>query len=132
MTVVLDCNIWVSLTINSQIDFIADLSDNGIIIASCETLRKEIIDVLSRPKLSKFISKSDINKVVELHDLVTTSYPTGKILHVVDDLKDNYLFALSAKTKADFLVTGDKLLLQVKKYMKTKIITLADFKEIAR
>ena len=132
MTVVLDCNIWVSLTINSQIDFIADLSDNGIIIASCTTLRKEITDVLSRPKLSKFITESDINKVVELHDLVTTSYQTGKILHVVDDLNDNYLFALSAKSKADFLVTGDKLLLQIKKYKKAETITLADFKEIVR
>jgi putative PIN family toxin of toxin-antitoxin system len=132
MTVVLDCNIWVSLTINSQIDFIADLSDSGVVIASCTTLRKEITDVLSRPKLSKFISGSDVNKVVELHDLVTTSYPPGKIPHVVDDLKDNYLFALSAQSKADFLVTGDKLLLQVKKYRKTKIITLSDFKEIAR
>lgn len=132
MTVVLDCNIWVSLTINSQIDFIADLSDNGIIIASCATLRKEITDVLSRPKLSKFITESDINKVVELHDLVTTSYPTGKILHVVDDLNDNYLFALSAKSKADFLVTGDKLLLQIKKYKRAETITLADFKEIVR
>lgn len=119
-----------NLTINSQIDFIADLSDNGIIIASCATLRKEIADVLGRPKLRKFISESDINKVIELHDLVTTNYPIGKILDIVDDPKDNYLFALSLKSKADFLVTGDKLLLQVKKYKTTKLATLADIKGI--
>jgi len=39
MVVALDCNIWISLTLTRQIDFIADLSDNGIIIASCEMLR---------------------------------------------------------------------------------------------
>jgi putative PIN family toxin of toxin-antitoxin system len=66
MIVVLDCNIWVSLAINSQIDFIADLSDNGIIIATCTTLRNEITDVLRRPSLSKFISQLSILKVVEL------------------------------------------------------------------
>ena len=128
MVVVLDCNIWVSLTINSQIDFIADLSDNGIIIASCNILRKEIADVLIWPKLSKFISKSDANKVILLHDFVTFIYPIGKIPQVVKDKKDNYLFALTTKSKADFLVTGDKLLLEVEKYAKVKVISLADFK----
>ena len=132
MTVVLDCNIWVSLIINSQIDLIADLSDNGITIATCIMLRNEITDVLQRPKLSKFISEPDIQKVDELHDLVTTSYTPGKILNVVSDPKDNYLFALSLKSKADFLVTGDKLLLEVVEYKKTKVINLAHLKEIVQ
>jgi putative PIN family toxin of toxin-antitoxin system len=88
--------------------------------------------VLSRPKLSKFISTLQTNKVVELYDLVTTSYKLGKIPHIVLDLKDNYLFALADKSKADYLVTGDKLLLEVKEYKKTKTITLADFREITR
>lgn len=88
--------------------------------------------MLNRPKLSKFISTIQINKVVELHDVVTTSYQLGKILNVVTDQKDNYLFALSEKSKADYLVTGDKLLLEVKKYKKTKVITLTDFREITR
>jgi len=132
MIVVVDCNIWITLAINRQIDFIADLSDNGITIAGCPELRTEIISVLSRPKLSKFISTLQTNKVVELYDLVTTSYKLGKIPHIVLDLKDNYLFALADKSKADYLVTGDKLLLEVKEYKKTKTITLADFREITR
>jgi putative PIN family toxin of toxin-antitoxin system len=130
MIVVIDCNIWITLSINSQIDFIADLSDNGIIIASCLTLRNEITNVLNRPKLSKFISTIQINEVVELHDVVTTSYPLGQILNVVADPKDNYLFALAEKSKADYLVTGDKLLLGVKEFKKTKVIALANFREI--
>jgi len=132
MVVVIDCNIWVSLTINSQIDFIADLSDNGIIIASCTTLRNEITSVLNRPKLGKFISQSTVDKVVELHDAVTASYLLGKIPNIVSDPKDNYLFALSTIAKADFLVTGDKLLLQVKEYITTKVISLSNFKEIVK
>jgi putative PIN family toxin of toxin-antitoxin system len=132
MVVVLDCNIWIILAINAQTDFIADLSDNGIIIASCSTLKNEITDVLNRPKLSKYISTSQITKVVELHQVVTANYLIDKILNVVADPKDNYLFALSEKSKADYLVTGDKLLLEIKEYKKTKVITLADFRVITR
>ena len=132
MIVVIDCNIWITLSINGQIDFIADLSDNGIIIASCTTLRDEITDVLNRPKLSKFILPAVVNKVVELHDTVTTTYPLGKNHNIVADQKDNYLFSLSEKSKADYLITGDKLLLEIKKHKKTKLITLADFREITR
>lgn len=132
MIVVIDCNIWITLSINRQIDFIADLSDNGILIASCTTLRNEIDNVLNRPKLSKYISNSQITKVVELHDLVTTKFQLGKISNVVTDPKDNYLFALSEKAKADYLVTGDKLLLEVKEHKKTKVITLADFRIITQ
>jgi len=53
-----------------------------------------------------------------------------KIPDVVSDPKDNYLFALSAKSKADYLVTGDKLLLAVGKYKKTQLVNLSNFKKI--
>ncbi|RYG01429.1 MAG: putative toxin-antitoxin system toxin component, PIN family [Chitinophagaceae bacterium] len=131
MIVVIDCNIWITLSINGQIDFIADLSDNGVTVASCEMLRNEIINVINRPKLAKFISPFTIKKVIDLHDTVTTYYPLGKIEYVVADPKDNYLFALSKKSKADYLITGDKLVLQVKKHKRTKVITIADFRTIA-
>ena len=129
MTVVLDCNIWVSLAISSKIDFIADLSDNGIVIATCANLRNEITDVLHRPRLSKFISEPDIQKVIELHDLVATKYVLSTIPNIVADPKDNYLFALALRSKADFLVTGDKLLLKVIEYKKTEVVTLTYFKK---
>ena len=128
MIVVLDCNIWISLTINDQLDFIATLSDNGTLIASCTTLRDEILNVLNRPKLTRFISHAYTDKVIGFHDLVTTMYKTGKIVSVTSDLKDDYLFALCKKCKAEYLVTGDKLLLDVAKYKTTEIISLTNFK----
>jgi putative PIN family toxin of toxin-antitoxin system len=132
MVVVLDCNIWISLTLNKQIDFIADLSDEGIVLASCAELRNEITTVLNRPKFIKFISASDIEKVVKLHDLVTTNYNPGKVTKVTADHKDDYLFALAGKAKADYLVTGDKLLLDIIKYKRTQIITLARIRQVIK
>jgi putative PIN family toxin of toxin-antitoxin system len=116
MIIVLDCNIWITFALNSQLYYISDFANNGIVIASCTELKNEIASVLSRPKFSKIFSESQIIKIVELHDFTTTTYKMSKIINITSDLKDDYLFALSSKSKADYLVTGDKLLLEVIKY----------------
>ena len=95
MVFVLDCNIWVTLTLNKEIELIADLSDEGYILPTCTELRSEIANVLNRPKFSKFISYQDVQKVIQLHDLVTKVYKTGKLIEITADPKDDYLFALA-------------------------------------
>jgi len=132
MLIVLDCNIWITLALNSQLYYLTDLVNNGITIASCGELRDEIANVLSRPKFNKIFSESQIVKIIDLHDLVTAPYKIGNTIEVTSDPKDDYLFALSSKSKADYLVTGDKLLLEVIKYKNTRLITFAQFKEIVK
>ena len=124
MIFVLDCNIWISLTINRRLDYIAHLSESGSRIATCDLLRNEIIDVLSRPKLQKFVPPDSVTKVTKFHDLITKTYLLANIPEIVSDSKDNYLFALCAKSKANYLVSGDKIVLQTGAYGKTKMITL--------
>jgi putative PIN family toxin of toxin-antitoxin system len=130
MTVILDCNIWITLTINGQFDFIANLFEKDIIIASCDDLKREIENVLNRPKIKRYVSDEQILKMVELHDLVTTFFKPGKILPVTKDPLDDYLFALALKSKTNYLVTGDKLLLNVDMYKNTSIIALSDFRKL--
>lgn len=130
MIIVLDCNIWISLTINRQLDYIVRMAETGIKIASCSELRAEITDVLARPKLQKFVPPESIAKVAELHDLVSKPYKLTDIPEIVSDTKDNYLFALCAKSKANYLVSGDKIVLQVGIYNKTKLITLSELEAI--
>ena len=95
MIIVLDCNIWISLTINRQLDYVVRMAEMGIKIASCSELRAEITDVLARSKLQKFVPPESC-----------------------------------AKSKANYLVSGDKLVLQVGIYDKTKLITLSDLEAI--
>lgn len=132
MILVLDCNIWISLTLNRELNIIANLFEEGAILASCEELRKEIAEVLKRPKFARFISSSDVLKVIELHDIVTKVYQTGKLVKVTADIKDDYLFALASKAKADYFITGDKLLLNLANYKGTQIITLSAFKQLRK
>jgi hypothetical protein len=130
MVIVLDCNIWIRLALNRQLDLIADLSDSFVDIASCSELRAELTDVLSRPKFTKFIPDDYAEKIAEFHDLVTRTFETEPIDKVVTDEKDNYLFSLCRQSGAEYLVTGDKLLLKVIRYNETKVVTLALFKRI--
>jgi len=128
MRIVLDCNIWITLAINRQTKFLYLLQQNEIDIAACKNLHDEISDVLSRPKLKKYFSKPDMKQLIQIYRLTTTEYKIGKIELVVSDQKDNYLFALCKMANADYLITGDKLLLNEEKYQQTKIISFADFK----
>lgn len=129
MTIVLDCNIWITLIINDQLDFYGKIRNAGFEIATCTQLREEIIKVLSRPKLSRFIKSLAVDKVGEFHDQITTNYIVDEIIEVVTDLDDNYLFALCIKSNARFFVTGDKLLLKENPYKNTEIITLSLLKQ---
>jgi len=132
MIVVIDSNIWVSLAINQQLELIASLHKNGATIVSCKNLLDELLDVLFRPKFKKYFTKTYIEKLVHLHQFVTTAYNITEIENVVSDEKDNYLFALCKISNADYFITGDKLLLTVKNYHKTAIITLTDFKNVLK
>jgi uncharacterized protein len=54
-------------------------------------------------------------------------------VHVVSDVaicrdpKDNFLLSLAKDGKATHLITGDKDLLDIKVFGKTKIVTIADY-----
>jgi predicted nucleic acid-binding protein len=43
---------------------------------------------------------------------------------------DDHLFALALKSKADYLITGDKLLLDVITYKSTSVISLSGFRAL--
>jgi putative PIN family toxin of toxin-antitoxin system len=93
-------------------------------------LLDELITVLLRPKFRKYFSKDYIEELIHFHELTTTFFEVNKITEVVADEKDNYLFALCKSAKADYFITGDKLLLNVDKYDNSSIITLSTFKTL--
>lgn len=90
-----------------------------------ETLIEEVIDVLSRSKIREIAGPKTAHFDIIISALIERSeiiYPE-KTLDICDDPKDNMLFELAEKGKSDFIVTGDKTVLQIKKYKKIKIVT---------
>ncbi len=54
------------------------------------------------------------------------------VVTICRDIKDNFLLALAKDGNADYLLTGDKDLLVLQKFGKTKITTIANFIELTK
>ncbi len=130
--VVLDTNNWISylLGIKTRKYLTKIFLDKSIEIFKSDELELEIYKTISKPKIKKHLT---IQKIQDLQTIlnyrIKRIYVTSKALKC-RDICDNFLLALSKDSNADYLITGDKDLLILKKYFKTKIITLKDFYNI--
>jgi len=61
---------------------------------------------------------------------IATIIKTRPHLHLLADEPDNRILECAIATKADFIVTGDKHLLSLKKFNNVTIVRLSDFLEI--
>lgn len=113
----LDANVFVSGAIQKGPSFrIVQrwLAGENFEVMMCPELLAEITDVLTeRPRLRKWISlavaQDYICTISTLIDLVADPAP---IEAATRDIDDDYLVALAREHSADFIVTGDKDLLE--------------------
>jgi putative PIN family toxin of toxin-antitoxin system len=97
-----------------------------IIIFSQELL-EEFIEVSSRPKFIKYFEKSSLDKILENIEEFAEFIEVHSAVIFFNDSKDDFLLSLAVDGNADYLITGDKELLEVKKYCDTEIISISDF-----
>lgn len=78
---------------------------------------------------SKFNWKEEKIKetVGTLSKFITVVYPTVRLNRVKKDPEDNKILECALEANADYIVTGDKHLLKLKRYGEIKIVTPADF-----
>jgi len=125
--VVIDTNVFVSAltggTASRKILMFLKIGRFKLIIS--EELLTEITGVLSRPKF-----KFDKNNLDRILRYITRRshivFPKEKV-SVCRDPKDNIVLECAVAGKADFIVTGDKDLLSLKKFRKTSIISPHQF-----
>lgn len=92
-----------------------------------QELLEEFLTVAKRPKLKKYISSEDLAYLLETIDEVAEFVNVTSEITECRDPKDNFLLLLAVDGKADYLLTGDKDLLVLKKIGDTKIETISDF-----
>lgn len=79
----------------------------------CPTLLGEIADVLRRPRLRKRIDPDAAKRFIEnLTALIDMCSDPEDAVPVTRDPSDDYLVALARAHHADYIVTGDKDLLE--------------------
>jgi putative PIN family toxin of toxin-antitoxin system len=126
--IVIDTNIWISFLLTKDFSaFDKIISTPGLILLFDSKLLEEFIDVAKRPKFSRYFSTPDLEELLsqmsEHEEFISVTSSTT----ICRDPKDNFLLSLSKDGKASHLITGDKDLLDLKRFGRTKIITLKKF-----
>lgn len=128
--VIFDTNVWVSFLIGKRLAKIKQYISNGsIVIITTEQLLTEIKTVTSREKLKKYFPKESIKELIELLETIAEKVEIKPTHFINRDPKDNFLLDLIDFSKADYLVTGDKDLLEHNPFKTAQILTPADFEK---
>lgn len=128
--IILDTNIWISFLITKSMKGIDKLIFNErVILLFSDELMTEFIDVTGREKLKRYFTKEDIASLIDLIDEYGEIVKVKSQVDICRDKEDNFLLSLAKDGKADYLITGDKDLLVIDIFGKTKIITLTEFLE---
>lgn len=90
----------------------------------------EFGEVCQRSKLKKYLSIQRISEVVELINACTEKVALNFTVTSSPDPKDNYLFSLCKTIAADFLVTGDKRLLEMGNFEGTSVISFSELVDL--
>jgi len=125
--IILDTNLWISFLITKDLSFLDDFILKGKVkLIFSEELFSEFFSVIVRPKFKRFFSKSDVDRLIQIIDKYGTLVKVTSSINQCRDLKDNFLLNLAKDSNADYLVTGDKDLLEIKRFQKTKILTIRE------
>ena len=128
--VIFDTNVWISFLIGKRLSKIKNLiSDGRIIVVTTEQLLDEIKLVTGRDKLKKYFPKESVKELIELLGAIGETIEITPTHFINRDAKDNFLLDLIDFSKADYLVTGDKDLLEHNPFKTAQILTPTDFEQ---
>ncbi len=126
--IVLDTNIWILFLINKDYSKLDSLLVSGNVkLLFSEELLSEFITVTERPKFKKYFATADVETILETIDDYAEFIKVKTATDICRDPKDNFLLSLCKDGFADYLITGDKDLLEITQFEKTKIITISNF-----
>ncbi len=133
MKVVLDTNVLISALLwDGRVSKLLPLirSDKLILCFSLETI-SEFVDVAKRPKFSKRLARKKFTPQRIVDEIL---YPNSKIFVLErqfpilsKDPSDDKFIHLAVLAKAKYIVSGDKVLLELKEYKGVKILSVEEF-----
>lgn len=128
--VIFDTNVWISFLIGKRLAKLQRLiSNKQIIIVISEQLIDEIKVVTAREKLRKYFPEESVNELIDLLETISEKLEPTPTHFISRDPKDNFPLDLIDFSNADYLVTGDKDLLEHHPFKTAQILTPADFEK---
>jgi putative PIN family toxin of toxin-antitoxin system len=126
--VILDTNVYISALgfEGNEREILKRCIKGEISLYLTEEIFKEIERVLEYPKFKFTSAQKDLLKLVilEIGNLTTK---TKRLNLLAEDPSDNKFLEAAIAGKADFLITGDKHLLKVRQFGKTRILRASEF-----
>ena len=126
--VIIDTNLWVSFLLSKDQSKLDQLfSQQLITILFNEELLEEFKNVAQRQKFRKYFSAVGFENLILRIQKKAKFIQSKSVVSICRDSKDDFLLALAADGGATHLITGDKDLLVLTRYKKTKIVTITEF-----
>jgi uncharacterized protein len=126
--IVIDTNLWISFLISNRLRKLDSLLlIEGLSILFSTELFDEIYRIIHKPKLKKHFGPMALEEMLLAFENYIEIVEVFSILTICRDPKDDFLLALAKDGRADFLLTGDKDLLEIRKIGKTEILTISNF-----
>ncbi len=98
------------------------LANEKIVLLFSEELLSEFLEVAHRPKFRKYFPETRITELLNLFDHFGEMVEVTSTAGECRDAKDNFLLSLAKDGQADYLVTGDGDLLDMKTFGNTQIV----------
>lgn len=126
--IILDTNLWISFLISKDLSKLDEiLFEKKAVLVFSKELLDEFLEVTKRVKFRRFFSKTDVENILETIDEYADFVIVKSKTTICRDSKDNFLLSLAKDGNVDFLLTGDRDLLDIGVYEKTSIESISDF-----
>ncbi|OGG15616.1 putative toxin-antitoxin system toxin component, PIN family [Candidatus Gottesmanbacteria bacterium RIFCSPHIGHO2_02_FULL_39_11] len=136
MRAVLDTNVLISALITKRpsapLELYKAFTAQRFLLITSPPILEEVEDVLNREKIVKYHKLTLKQRKAIMEHLVMLSYvalesTTNKEIIIQKDPKDDKFLYAARETRADYIVSGDHHLLDLKEYEDIKIYTPNDF-----
>ena len=126
--VIIDTNLWISFLLTKDLSkFDSIIADSEITLVFSQELVDEIVEVTQRIKFRRYFKLDDVESLMLKVRARAVFIEVISEINACRDPKDNFLLSLSVDGNATHLLTGDKDLLVLKKFGKTKIVTITEY-----
>jgi putative PIN family toxin of toxin-antitoxin system len=134
MKIILDTNIYISAFVfDKKILELLDLCYAKYKVFISIEILQEINDKFFGEKMKKIQPDYNLKNIQDFYTKITSqsslAFPSQKI-NLSRDLDDNKFLELAKEVSADYLITGDKDLLTLKTFEKTKILKPSQFLDL--
>jgi len=129
LRLVIDTNILISglMSVNSLPQQVFDYATSQAILLMSDEVQSEIENVISRPKLQKYITLERRTKFLSELSQQVERVTINQQIRACRDPKDDKFLELAVCGEADYIITGDADLLDLHPFQNISIIKAASF-----